>query len=155
QGQRASRIVKGGDMAQQTRSRTQRAASTAKRTAAKKALAKRAPAKKAPAKKTVAKKAPAKRAPARKAPAKKTTTRAAAKTTQRPLTAKGRVSRNETPNTPDLYESELGRMRVVELRDMARAHNIPGQSTMRKHELVTALLRSGIKKPTGRAAKKA
>ena len=61
QGQRASRIVKGGDMAQQTRSRTQRAASTAKRTAAKKALAKRAPAKKAPAKKTVAKKAPAKR----------------------------------------------------------------------------------------------
>jgi hypothetical protein len=158
-------------MAQQTRSRTQRAASTAKRTAAKKAPAKRAPAGKAAVRRPVAKKAPAKKAPAKKAPAKKATvkkvtarkapakkaptTRAAAKATKRPLTARGRVSRNETPNTPDLYESDLGRMRVDELRQMAREHNIAGQSRMRKPELVKALLKSGVKKPTGRAAKKA
>ena len=148
-------------MAQQTRSRTQRAASTAKRTVAKKAPAKRSPAGKAPVRRPVAKKAPAKKATAkkataRKAPARKApTTRAAAKATKRPLTVKGRVSRNETPNTPDLYESDLGRMRVDELRQMAREHNIAGQSRMRKPELVKALLKSGVKKPTGRAAKRA
>jgi hypothetical protein len=46
---------------------------------------------------------------------------------------------NQTPNTPDVSESELRRMKVDELRDEAREEGVTGASGMRKEELVQAV----------------
>jgi len=46
---------------------------------------------------------------------------------------------NETPNTPNLSETELRGMKVDELRDRARAEGVPSPSTKRKDELVDAI----------------
>jgi transcription termination factor Rho len=46
---------------------------------------------------------------------------------------------NQTPNTPDFRESDLGRMKLDELRDKAREMGIPGVSNMHKDELVSAI----------------
>jgi hypothetical protein len=43
---------------------------------------------------------------------------------------------NQTPNTPDVSETELRKMKVDELRTEAREENITGASGMRKDELV-------------------
>lgn len=43
---------------------------------------------------------------------------------------------NQTPNTPDVSETELRNMKVDELRSEAKEENIPGTSGMRKEELV-------------------
>ncbi|TLM86176.1 hypothetical protein FDW84_07235 [Pseudarthrobacter sp. NamE5] len=43
---------------------------------------------------------------------------------------------NQTPNTPDVSETELRRMKVDELRQEAKDEKIPGASGMRKEELV-------------------
>jgi hypothetical protein len=43
---------------------------------------------------------------------------------------------NQTPNTPDVSETELREMKVDELRKEAREENISGASGMRKDELV-------------------
>lgn len=43
---------------------------------------------------------------------------------------------NQTPNTPDVSETELRNMKVDELRKEAKEENIPGTSGMRKEELV-------------------
>jgi hypothetical protein len=46
---------------------------------------------------------------------------------------------NETPDTPDLSETELRGMKVGELRDKARAEGVASPSTKRKEELVNAV----------------
>ncbi|MFI6073977.1 Rho termination factor N-terminal domain-containing protein [Actinoplanes sp. NPDC051343] len=46
---------------------------------------------------------------------------------------------NETPDTPDLSETELREMKVGELRDRARAEGVPAPSGKRKEELVDAI----------------
>jgi len=46
---------------------------------------------------------------------------------------------NETPNTPDLSETDLRAMKVAELRDRAKDEGIGGTSSMRKDELVAAI----------------
>lgn len=43
---------------------------------------------------------------------------------------------NQTPDTPDVSETELREMKVDELRQQARDENISGASDMRKEELV-------------------
>ncbi|PNI10515.1 hypothetical protein CXX84_03395 [Arthrobacter sp. AFG7.2] len=43
---------------------------------------------------------------------------------------------NQTPNTPDVSETELRKMKVDELRQEARDENVSGASGMRKEELV-------------------
>jgi Rho termination factor, N-terminal domain len=43
---------------------------------------------------------------------------------------------NQSPNTPDVSETELRKMKVDELRTEAREENITGASGMRKDELV-------------------
>ena len=43
---------------------------------------------------------------------------------------------NQTPNTPDVSETELREMKVDELRQEAKDENISGTSGMRKEELV-------------------
>src|SRR4051794_34149728 len=46
---------------------------------------------------------------------------------------------NQTPNTPDVSETELREHKVDELRDEARREGISGASDMRKEELVGAV----------------
>jgi Rho termination factor, N-terminal domain len=46
---------------------------------------------------------------------------------------------NQTPNTPDLKESELRDMKVDELRERARDAGVPGVSNLKKEELVDAI----------------
>jgi Rho termination factor, N-terminal domain len=48
---------------------------------------------------------------------------------------------NQTPNTPDVSETELRATKVDELRDRAREEGIGGASGMRKGELVDAILK--------------
>lgn len=43
---------------------------------------------------------------------------------------------NQTPNTPDVSETELRNMKMDELRQEARQEHIAGASSMRKEELV-------------------
>jgi hypothetical protein len=43
---------------------------------------------------------------------------------------------NQTPNTPDVSETELREMKVDELRQEAKDENVSGTSGMRKEELV-------------------
>jgi hypothetical protein len=49
---------------------------------------------------------------------------------------------NQTPNTPDVSETELRGMKVDELRKEAREEHISGASGMRKEELVEAVAKS-------------
>lgn len=46
---------------------------------------------------------------------------------------------NQTPNTPDVSETELRDLKVDELRERARDAGIPGVSTLKKEELVDAI----------------
>ncbi len=48
-------------------------------------------------------------------------------------------SRNETPNTPNVSETELREMHMDDLREEARQEGISGASQMRKEELVQAV----------------
>ena len=59
---------------------------------------------------------------------------------------------NQTPNTPDVKESELRDMKVDDLRDRARDAGVSGVSSMNKEELVDAISeqsRRGGKGPDG------
>jgi hypothetical protein len=61
-------------------------------------------------------------------------------------------SGNQTPNTPDVSESELRDMKVDELRDMAKSAGVGSTSDLRKEDLVDAILdarRSGGGSSTG------
>ncbi len=49
------------------------------------------------------------------------------------------MSGNETPNTPDLSETELRETKVDDLREQAKDAGISGTSSMKKEELVGAL----------------
>jgi hypothetical protein len=46
---------------------------------------------------------------------------------------------NETPDTPELSETELRDMKVAELREEAKREGVGGTSSMRKEELVEAI----------------
>jgi len=48
--------------------------------------------------------------------------------------------RNETPNTPDVSETELRDLKVDELRERAREAGVGGTSGMRKDDLVNAIV---------------
>lgn len=155
-------------MANRTQTRTRRGGrSTAKRTPAKKSPAtkatrfspaakatretaasrttKRLPATKKTATKGATSRSPATKATAKRAPASKAST-----------TTRTQRSRNETPNTPAFEESRLYRMRVDELRDMAKRQNIAGTSAMRKDDLVKTLSKAagGMQRMADRRAKK-
>src|SRR4051812_50174268 len=46
---------------------------------------------------------------------------------------------NQTPNTPDVSETELRATKVDELRDQAKEAGVRGASSMRKDDLVHAV----------------
>ncbi|NES28646.1 hypothetical protein G3561_13970, partial [Micromonospora terminaliae] len=49
---------------------------------------------------------------------------------------------NQTPDTPDINESEIARLKVDQLRDRLRRRGVTGTAEMRKPELVDALIRA-------------
>ncbi|MFG1832931.1 SAP domain-containing protein [Micromonospora chersina] len=49
---------------------------------------------------------------------------------------------NQTPNTPDVDESEIARLKVDELRSRLRARGVAGTADMQKADLVKALVKS-------------
>jgi hypothetical protein len=51
----------------------------------------------------------------------------------------GKQSGNQTPDTPDLSETELRRMKVDELRERAKDEGVSGTSSMKKDDLVEAI----------------
>ena len=59
---------------------------------------------------------------------------------------------NDTPDTPGLSETELREMKIDDLRERARAEGVSGASSLRKEELVDAVLgpyRDGAPARTG------
>ncbi|MGK5443376.1 hypothetical protein ACSNN7_16385 [Micromonospora sp. URMC 105] len=55
-------------------------------------------------------------------------------------TATKNVPGNQTPNTPEINESEIARLKVDQLRDRLRRRGITGTADMRKDELVETLI---------------
>lgn len=55
---------------------------------------------------------------------------------------------NQTPNTPDINESEIARMKVDDLRDRLRRRGVTDTADMKKDDLVKALVKS-MKAGTG------
>ncbi|MCP3784338.1 hypothetical protein NLX85_13265, partial [Micromonospora sp. A3M-1-15] len=49
---------------------------------------------------------------------------------------------NQTPNTPDINESEIARLKVDQLRDRLRRRGVTGTADMRKPDLVDALVQA-------------
>lgn len=60
----------------------------------------------------------------------------------RGATATKTRSRNETPNTPEIRESEIARMRVDEIRAQLKDRGVSGTSAQRKDELVKTLAKT-------------
>jgi hypothetical protein len=56
---------------------------------------------------------------------------------------------NQTPNTPDVSETELRRKKVDELREEAKEAGVGGTSGMRKEELVEAVAETRQAEPSG------
>jgi hypothetical protein len=56
---------------------------------------------------------------------------------------------NETPNTPDLSETELRDMKVADLRERAEDEGVEGTSGMKKEDLVGALSSAAREEASG------
>lgn len=57
---------------------------------------------------------------------------------------------NQTPNTPDVSETELRELKVDELRERAKQAGVGATSTMKKDELVKAIAKATSTSQTGR-----
>ena len=60
-------------------------------------------------------------------------------------TAKNRTSHNDTPNTPDVSESKIARMKVGELRRELDNRGVKGTEGLKKPELVKKLIKAETK----------
>jgi hypothetical protein len=49
---------------------------------------------------------------------------------------------NRAPDTTQVRENEIARMKVDELRSQLRSHGVPGTSSLRKEELVKKLVKT-------------
>ena len=63
---------------------------------------------------------------------------------------KNPTSRNDTPNTPEVSESKIARMKVSELRTQLARRGVKGTADLKKPELVKKLVQS----LTGKAGKR-
>jgi hypothetical protein len=64
-------------------------------------------------------------------------------------TAKNRTSRNDTPNTPDVSESKIARMKVDELRRELKNRGVKGTEGLKKPELVNKLVKAEVRSAKG------
>ncbi|MBG0561418.1 hypothetical protein [Actinoplanes aureus] len=60
-------------------------------------------------------------------------------------TARNRTSRNDTPNTPDVSESKIARMKVDELRRELKNRGVKGTASLKKPELVNKLVKAEVR----------
>jgi hypothetical protein len=60
-------------------------------------------------------------------------------------TAKTRSSRNETPNTPEVSESKIARMKASELRTRLARRGVKGTDEMKKPELIKKFIKAESK----------
>ncbi|GAB2610812.1 hypothetical protein Aab01nite_25190 [Paractinoplanes abujensis] len=67
-----------------------------------------------------------------------------------PKTAKNRTSRNDTPNTPDVSESKIARMKVDDLRRELKSRGVKGTADLKKPELVDKLIKAEVKATSGK-----
>ncbi|MEV0153012.1 hypothetical protein AB0H57_04630 [Micromonospora sp. NPDC050686] len=58
---------------------------------------------------------------------------------------------NQTPNTPDINESEIARLKVDELRERLRSRGVREAPDMHRDDLVKALVKSLREEPSGKA----
>jgi hypothetical protein len=63
--------------------------------------------------------------------------------------AKKRASRNDTPNTPDVSESKIARMKVDELRRKLENRGVKGTAGLKKPELVKKMIKAELKEARG------
>jgi hypothetical protein len=64
-------------------------------------------------------------------------------------TPKNRTSRNDTPNTPDVDESKIARMKVGELRQELAGRGVKGTEDLKKPELVKKLIKAELRSAKG------
>src|SRR3712207_2094078 len=81
-----------------------------------------------------------------------------AATTKGRSSSKNPTSGNDTPNTPDVHESKIARMKVDELRKRLKDRGVKGTAELKKPDLVKKLIKSyvdgsGSKKSTSARAK--
>src|SRR5689334_797172 len=57
---------------------------------------------------------------------------------------KNRTSRNDTPNTPDVSESKIARMKVDDLRRELKSRGVKGTADLKKPELVKKLIKAEV-----------
>jgi hypothetical protein len=67
--------------------------------------------------------------------------------------AKKRASRNDTPNTPDVSESKIARMKVDELRRKLENRGVKGTAGLKKPELVKKMIKAELKEARGGGTK--
>jgi hypothetical protein len=60
---------------------------------------------------------------------------------------------NQTPNTPDVSEAEIGRLKVDELRARLKKQGVTGTSSLRKEELVKTLVKT-MRAESGKGARR-
>jgi hypothetical protein len=65
-----------------------------------------------------------------------------------------KTSRNDSPNTPDVSESKIARMKVDELRRRLKDHGVKGTDDLKKPDLVKKLVKAEKKALSGSAGKK-
>jgi hypothetical protein len=66
-----------------------------------------------------------------------------------PKTSKNPTSRNDTPNTPDVSESKIARMKVGELRRELTSRGVKGTEGLKKPELVDKLIKAEVRSAKG------
>jgi hypothetical protein len=59
-------------------------------------------------------------------------------------TAKNPTEHNDTPNTPDVSESAIARMKVDDLRRKLRGHGVKDTADLKKPELVKKLIKAEV-----------
>jgi hypothetical protein len=59
---------------------------------------------------------------------------------------------SQTPDTPDVSEAELSRLKVDELRSRLKKHGVTGTSSLRKNELVKTLAKT-LRAESGRGSR--
>jgi predicted HTH domain antitoxin len=64
-------------------------------------------------------------------------------------TARNRTSRNDTPNTPEVSESKIARMKVDELRRELKSRGVKGTEDLKKPELVNKLVKAEVRAAKG------
>ncbi len=71
-----------------------------------------------------------------------------------PKTSKNPTSRNDTPNTPDVSESKIARMKAGELRRELTSRGVKGTEGLKKPELVDKLIKAEVRSAKGSGSAK-